>query len=118
MRTLLIALLLVSFTKLHSAEPPATYCNPLPIPNYPIGLFARNVINGGPDTREGWLLGHSEQFRELADPVVLWHDGKWYLDRSSDMAWFSEDQRTKAENKRTSVALSITGQVLIDYPLK
>ena len=76
---LLTVLLLAPLGALHAAEPPATFCNPLPIPNYPIGFFARNVTNGEPDARESWLLGHREQFRELADPVVLWHDGKWYL---------------------------------------
>ncbi|MFM2167167.1 MAG: hypothetical protein RIS79_1538, partial [Verrucomicrobiota bacterium] len=90
--TLLTVLLLAPLATLHAAEPPATFCNPLPIPNYPIGFFARNVTNGEPDAREGWLLGHREQFRELADPVVLWHDGKWYLYPSGDMAWVSADQ--------------------------
>jgi hypothetical protein len=90
--TLFTALLLAPLAALHAAEPPSTFCNPLPIPNYPIGFFARNVTNGEPDAREGWLLGHREQFRELADPVVLWHDGKWYLYPSGDMAWVSADQ--------------------------
>ena len=36
--TLLTALLLASLAALHAAEPPATFCNPLPIPNYPIGF--------------------------------------------------------------------------------
>ena len=89
---LLTALLLAPLAALPAADLPATFCNPLPIPNYPVGFFARNVTNGEPDAREGWILGHREQFRELADPVVLWHDGKWYLDPSGDMAWVSADQ--------------------------
>jgi hypothetical protein len=72
-------------------DSPATFCNPMSIPNYPIGYAARSVTNGEFDAREGWILGYREQFRELADPVVLWHEGKWYLYPSGDMAWVSAD---------------------------
>jgi len=65
--TLLTPLLLAPVAALHAAEPPATFCNPLPIPNYPVGFYARNVTNGEPDARESWILGHREQFRELAE---------------------------------------------------
>lgn len=70
---------------------PTTYCNPLPLPNYPIGRFSRDLINGdtGPDWM--WRLGYKQQFRELADISVLWHDNKWYLYPSVDMAWVSDD---------------------------
>ena len=55
-----------------------TYCNPLPIPDYPIGrLCCRNK--------------YKCDFRELADPTVLYHEGKWYLYPSCGMAWVSED---------------------------
>ena len=64
----------------------ATWCNPLPIPDYPIGRLVRDVMNG--PTPEG----PKEQFRELADPTALWLDGKWYLYPSGDMAWVSSDQ--------------------------
>lgn len=67
-----------------------TYCNPLPIPDYPVGRQVRTVSNGEPvDDSFGWLLDHKEQFRELADPTALWHEGKWYLYPSVDMAWVS-----------------------------
>lgn len=89
---LLAALALAPLAALHAAEPPATFCNPLPLPNYPIGFSARNAEKGKRDTREAWILGYQEQFRELADPVVLWHEGKWYLYPSGDMAWVSADQ--------------------------
>ena len=69
-----------------------TYCNPLPLPDYPIGRLSRDVRGeiAGPDENH-WLLGRKEQFRELADPTVIWHDGRWYLYPSCDMAWVSEN---------------------------
>jgi hypothetical protein len=77
---------------LHAAEQRRTFCNPLPIPNHPVGVFARGVTHGTPDPGTGRLLGYREQYRELADPVVLWHEGKWYLYPSVDMAWVSADK--------------------------
>ncbi len=75
-----------------AADSPSTYCNPLPAPNYPVGRSARTVTNGDPlDDSILWLLGHMEQYRELADPSALWLDGKWYLYPSCDMAWVSAD---------------------------
>ena len=53
-----------------------TYCNPLPIPDYPIG---RNAPDGG------------RFWRELADPTVIYEDGVWYLYPSCGMVWWSED---------------------------
>ena len=71
---------------------PATYCNPLPLPDYPIGRAAREVTNGEAlDDAGGWLREHKEQFRELADPTVIWEAGQWYLYPSVDMAWVSAD---------------------------
>ncbi len=79
LRLALTALLFAPIAALHAAEPPATSCNPLSIPNYPVGHHARNVTNGEPDSRESWLLGYREQFREQADPTAIWHEGKWHL---------------------------------------
>jgi hypothetical protein len=63
-------------TPVHSA---ATYCNPLAIPNYPIGKRVRDIVPGTPvGATDLWLQDHMEQFRELADVTVLWHEGKWY----------------------------------------
>lgn len=56
-----------------------TYCNPLPIPDYPIG---RNFESEG---------GRAPAWRELADPTVLYEDGVWYLYPSCGMMWWSED---------------------------
>ena len=75
-----------------AAEPPSTYCNPLPIPDYPIGKRARDCTNGASAGGESfWFLGHKEQFRELADPAAIWQENKWYLYPSVDMAWVSAD---------------------------
>lgn len=71
---------------------PSTYCNPIPLPDYPLGRFARDVRPGEPATGGLWLMDHQEQYRELADPTALWEDGKWYLYPSVDMAWVSADQ--------------------------
>jgi hypothetical protein len=74
------------------AQPATTYCNPLPIPDYPVGKLARDVAPGTPVGNTGlWLQDRMEQFRELADVSVLWHDGKWYMYPSVDMAWVSSD---------------------------
>jgi hypothetical protein len=70
----------------------ATYCNPLAIPNYPIGKRVRDIVPGTPvGATDLWLQDHMEQFRELADVTVLWHEGKWYVYPSVDMAWVSSD---------------------------
>lgn len=70
---------------------PATYCNPIAIPNYPIGRMARDITNGEHGEHWMWRLGYQQQFRELADVSALWHEGKWYLYPSVDMAWVSDD---------------------------
>ena len=51
----------------------------------------------------GWLLDHKEQFRELADPTALWHEGKWYLYPSVDMAWVSADHGATWEHHPLNV---------------
>ena len=72
---------------------PTTYCNPISLPNYPVGKRARDVTVGAPVPRNDWLwlVDKQQQFRELADVSVLWHDGAWYLYPSVDMAWVSKD---------------------------
>jgi hypothetical protein len=71
--------------------PPKTYCNPLSLPDYPIGKKARNIVVGEVASSPDWKLGHKEQYRELADPSAIYDDGKWYLYPSVDMAWESDD---------------------------
>ena len=74
------------------AQPATTYCNPLPLPDYPVGKLARDVTPGTPVVNHDlWLQSGMEQFRELADVSVLWHDEKWYMYPSVDMAWVSSD---------------------------
>ena len=55
-----------------------SYCNPLAIPDYPV---VHNNEKG--DT--------NEDFREMADPSVLYHDGKWYMYPSCGMVYWTED---------------------------
>ena len=68
---------------------PKTYCNPLSIPDYPRGRYTFGQFKK--PTEMGWLQKELCDFRELADPSVLWHEGKWYLFPSAGMAWVSED---------------------------
>ena len=76
-----------------AATGPTRRINPLPLPNYPVGRLARDVTKGQPLTQQGlWLVDRAEQYRELADPTALWHEGKWYLYPSVDMAWVSADE--------------------------
>lgn len=89
---------LLGYKLTESKEPaatnvPTTYCNPISLPNYPVGKRAREVKVGAPVPKDDWLwlVGKQEQFRELADVSVLWHDGAWYLYPSVDMAWVSKD---------------------------
>ena len=66
-----------------------TYCNPLPLPDYPRGRESRRKHE---PNSSGWLNnGVRRDFREMADPSVLFHDGAWYLYPSGDMAWVSDD---------------------------
>jgi xylan 1,4-beta-xylosidase len=74
------------------AAAPRTWCNPLPIPDYPVGRNVRNLRNG--DKTDGsflWFVDRVEQYRELADLTAIWHDGRWILYPSVDMAWVSAD---------------------------
>ena len=72
---------------------PTTYCNPISLPNYPIGKRARDATVGAPVPKDDWLwlVDKQQQFRELADVSVLWHEGAWYMYPSVDMAWVSKD---------------------------
>ena len=66
---------------------PLTYCNPIPLPDYPRG---RSCVNKKPGA---WGFRHPQarDFRETADPSVIFHDNKWYLYSSCGMAYVSED---------------------------
>jgi hypothetical protein len=75
------------------AKTPTTYCNPIALPNYPVGRWVRDATVGAPVPANDflWLVDNQQQFRELADVSVLWHDGTWYMYPSVDMAWVSKD---------------------------
>ncbi|ACB73649.1 family 43 glycosylhydrolase [Opitutus terrae] len=99
LRSALLSLTIVSsFSSPSSAADaapaqPARWCNPLPLPNYPVSRMARDVVAGEPAEFGGlWLSEHKQQYRELADPTALWFEGKWYLYPSCDMAWVSADE--------------------------
>lgn len=53
-----------------------TYINPTPLPDYPIGRFS---------------LNKDLNWRETADPSVLYEDGRWYLYSSCGMVYYSDD---------------------------
>ena len=57
-----------------------TYCNPTPLSDYPIGRLCYD------DNFE-----RREDFRESADPSVIYEDGVWYMYPSCGMVWWSED---------------------------
>ncbi len=64
-----------------------TWCNPLPIPDYPRGRCSP----GKGEQAWGYMHPEQEDFRELADPSVIWHDGRWYLYPSGRMVYVSDD---------------------------
>ena len=65
---------------------PKSFCNPLPLPDYPLGLYARENVEMG-------YLNNDQvvSYRETADPSVIYEDGKWYLYASCGMVWVSSD---------------------------
>jgi hypothetical protein len=69
---------------------PATYCNPLPLPNYPRGVMTT------PQHKKKemfWLRDDHNDFRETADPTVIWDEPgqRWILYPSGSMAYVSTD---------------------------
>jgi hypothetical protein len=72
---------------------PSSYCNPVQLPDYSVGRWARDHTKGDPAEANGlWLIDRKEQFRELADPSALWHEERWFLYPSVKMAWVGEDE--------------------------
>lgn len=72
---------------------PARYCNPISLPDYPVGRLVRDLKPGQPNQPVAlWLTDRAEQYRELADPSAVWFENKWYLYPSCDMAWVSADE--------------------------
>ena len=78
-----------------------TFCNPMPIPDTPVGVLCRDARNGDVIPESGWMrdcwaraacnLSEVRQYRELADPVVLAEGDTWYLYSSAGLMWTSED---------------------------
>lgn len=73
-----------------AADGPKTFCNPLPLVDYPVGLCCRGVTNGSPARYYSKTPEHL-QYRELADPTLLCENGSWYLFPSCDQCWRSDD---------------------------
>ncbi|MBE6562388.1 MAG: hypothetical protein E7660_01485 [Ruminococcaceae bacterium] len=63
-----------------SVSPEKTYCNPIPLPDYPIGRKCYEES-----------FSHRCDYRETADPTVIYEDGKWYLYPSCGMVYITED---------------------------
>lgn len=57
-----------------------TYCNPTPLPNYPIG---KRCVNRD--------FEYKCDYRETADPSVIYENGVWYLYPSCGMVYYSSD---------------------------
>ncbi len=63
-----------------------TYCNPLPLPDYPRGGRSYKKEKSG-----GWFHKKRRDFRETADPSVLYYNEKWYLYPTCGLLYISED---------------------------
>lgn len=65
-----------------------TYCNPIPLPNYPLGRVCVQKSRK-----------YKCDYRETADPSVIYEDGVWYLYPSCGMAYYSTDFKTWKHKK-------------------
>ena len=68
------------------SEKSVLYCNPVPLPELPLGMFRRYPGRS--------LAGYTAQecdFREVADPEVLPFEGKYYMYCSCRQVYVSED---------------------------
>ncbi|WP_308638262.1 family 43 glycosylhydrolase [Paenibacillus silvisoli] len=68
-------------------KPTATYCNPLPLPDYQRG--PASMHKGSKDSK--WLHDVHRDFREMADPSVVRFKDRWYLFPSYGLIWYSDD---------------------------
>jgi hypothetical protein len=69
-----------------------TYCNPLPLPDYPRGVLCRPERKERPDFAKLPPLARRD-WREMADPTVIYDEAKsrWILYPSGHMAYVSTD---------------------------
>ncbi len=76
-----------------AVELPRTFCNPISIPDYPLGKRARDVTVDAPVPANDslWRVDKQQQYRELADVTVIQEQGVWYMYPSVDMAWVSKN---------------------------
>ena len=70
--------------------PADTWCNPLTLENYPIGFLAPSRRGITPKSAPDFS-GPARDFREMADPEVLYDNGKWYMFPSVGEVYVSED---------------------------
>ena len=63
-----------------------TYCNPLPLPEFQRGTFC---LDKKPSVH--WQHDVMRDFREMADPTVLYWQNKWWLFPSCGLLWWSDD---------------------------
>ncbi|MBQ7178360.1 MAG: family 43 glycosylhydrolase [Victivallales bacterium] len=64
------------------------FCNPLSLPDYPAGICAPSRIG---HSDPGGFMGPVADYRELADPELLYDEGTWYMFPSSRQAYVSTD---------------------------
>lgn len=64
-----------------------TFANPLSLPDYPLGNWTTRPT----PNMDRWIKGYRQDFRELADPSVIYYEGKWIMYPSVSMAYVSED---------------------------
>ncbi len=63
----------------------STYCNPIPLENMPAGRWLDAFSDDPEHVRK------IPDFRSVADPSAVYHNGKWILYPSYHLAWVSED---------------------------
>lgn len=69
----------------------ASYCNPMSIPDMPIGMCCRDQANSEKSSGGLWYRDTVEQYRELADPTLIVDGGEYWLFPSCGAAWKSTD---------------------------
>ena len=111
----------------------STYCNPLSIPDMPVGIVCRDARNGDPIAEKGWrhdfwlraACGFTQirQFRELADPVVYAEGDTWYLYPSAGLMWTSTPlhvgwtaERSRLADRSVHNARRIRQEVVFERP--
>ena len=69
---------------------PKTWCNPLPMPDYPLGIGAVRGKDFFEKQRKRGVED-PQMHRALADPAFLWDDGKFYVFPTGALGWRSDD---------------------------